>query len=172
VTGQGTGEDEGKNDAAQRPVAAAAEPAFANPLWGLPLSRLSITRERPIFSASRRPPPPAPTHVAPVAVSQPAKPPAPGLPAMALVGTIIGTNGYRIAIFRDTSDASKQDALRLRVGEDYHGWVVRLISPHEASLVKNGEQAVLQLPAPGATPPPPRSRQDAELDRLRLVGAE
>ena len=30
-----------------------------NPLWSIPLSALSATRERPIFSASRRPPQPA-----------------------------------------------------------------------------------------------------------------
>jgi hypothetical protein len=172
VAGQGTEENEGGNDAAQRPVAAPAEPAVANPLWGLPLARLSTTRERPIFSASRRPPAPAPTYVAPVAASQPAKPPEPELPAMALVGTIIGTDGYRMAIFRDTSDASKQDALRLRTGESYHGWEVRLISAREASLVKNGEQAVLELPAPGASPPPPRSRRQVELDLVRQVGAD
>jgi hypothetical protein len=172
VAGQGTEENEGGNDAAQRPVAAPAEPAVANPLWGLPLARLSTTRERPIFSASRRPPAPAPTYVAPVAASQPAKPPEPELPAMALVGTIIGTDGYRMAIFRDTSDASKQDALRLRIGENYHGWEVRLISAREASLVKNGEQAVLELPAPGASPPPPRSRRQVELDLVWQVGAD
>jgi hypothetical protein len=170
VAGQGTEENEGGNDAAQRPVAARAEPAVANPLWGLPLARLSTTRERPIFSASRRRPAPAPTYVAPVAASQPAKPPEPELPAIALVGTIIGTDdGYRMGIFRDTST---QDVLRLRIGENYHGWVVRLISPREANLVKNGEQAVLELPAPGASPPPPRSRRQVELDLVWQVGAD
>src|ERR1700678_4820686 len=37
--------------------AAPERPASANPLWALPLTTLSTTRERPIFSASRRPPP-------------------------------------------------------------------------------------------------------------------
>lgn len=172
LAGQGTENNKGENDAAPRRVAAPAEPLFANPLWGLPLARLSTTRERPIFSASRRPPAPTPTYVAPVAFSEPAKPPAPELPAMALVGTIIGIDGYRMAIFRDTSDASKQDALRLRIGESYHGWEVRLISSREAGLVKNGEQAVLELPEPGTSPPPPRTRQQAELDAILKVGAE
>jgi general secretion pathway protein N len=171
VAGQGTEENKGENDAAPRRVAAPAEPLFANPLWGLPLARLSTTRERPIFSASRRPSAPTPTYVAPVAVSQPAKPPEPERPAIALVGTIIGTDdGYRMAVFRDTST---QDVLRLRIGENYHGWVVRLISPREASLVKNGEQAMLELPALwAAPPPPPRSRQQAERDAIWKVGAE
>src|SRR5213592_1892653 len=32
--------------------------AGGNPLWGIPMERLSATRDRPIFSLSRRPPPP------------------------------------------------------------------------------------------------------------------
>ncbi len=39
------------------PPAAPAPTPSANPLWGIPLSRLSGTRDRPIFSPSRRPPP-------------------------------------------------------------------------------------------------------------------
>lgn len=42
--------------------APAAEPGRelpANPLWAIPLKQLSNTRERPIFSPSRRPPAPA-----------------------------------------------------------------------------------------------------------------
>jgi len=47
-----------------RVVAAPAAPTAervlsANPLWALPLTQLSATRERPIFSSSRRPPPAA-----------------------------------------------------------------------------------------------------------------
>ena len=43
------------------PAAARERPApSGNPLWTLPLKQLSITRERPIFSPSRRPPPLSP----------------------------------------------------------------------------------------------------------------
>jgi general secretion pathway protein N len=165
VAGQGT---EQENAAAPRQVAAGAKPAL-NPLWRLPLERLSSTRERPIFSPSRRPPP-APTYVAPVAVRQPAKPPEPERPAITLVGTIIGTDdGYRMAIFLDTST---QDVLHLHIGEDYHGWVVSLIDQHEASLVKNGEQAMLELSGPGVALSPVHSARDAALDRVWQVGAD
>ena len=42
------------------PTAPAPERALsANPLWAIPLTQLSATRERPIFSPSRRPPPAA-----------------------------------------------------------------------------------------------------------------
>ena len=79
----------------------AEPPATAgNPLWALPLERLSITRERPIFSPSRRPPTPAPTYVAPVAVRQPATPPEPERPAVSLIGTVIGAD-VQIGIFRE-----------------------------------------------------------------------
>src|SRR5216684_625555 len=63
-----------------RTAARSADPAVesstpGNPLWALPLKQLSTTRDRPIFSPSRRPPPPAtPTYVAPVAVRQQVKP--------------------------------------------------------------------------------------------------
>jgi len=163
VAGQDT--EQGKDPA---PGAAAAKPAL-NPLWRLPLERLSITRERPIFSPSRRPPPPAPTFVAPVAVRQ-SKPPEPERPTIALVGTILGTDdGYRMAIFLDTST---QDVLHLHIGENYHGWVVSLIDQREASLMKNGERAVLELSGPGATLSPLRSSRDAMLDRVWKVGAD
>src|ERR1700721_2394532 len=33
-------------------------PQPGNPLWAVPFSSLTVTRERPLFSASRRPPPP------------------------------------------------------------------------------------------------------------------
>ena len=138
-------------------------------MWRLPLKQFSATRERPIFSPSRRPAAPAPTYVAPVAVKQPPNPREPERPTIALAGTIIGTDGYRGAVFRDTSS---QNVLRLRMGEDYHGWVLLLITPREATLVKNGEQALLELPVPAGTPPRPRSSQEIALEQIRAVGAE
>src|SRR5687767_8653532 len=58
-----------------------------NPLWGIPLSVLSPTRERPIFLPSRR-------QVAPAVAAPLAAPPAavvaePEQPRLALVGAII-----------------------------------------------------------------------------------
>src|SRR5258708_33146709 len=46
-------------DAAARDVPAVTEAgSTGNPLWAVPLDALSMTRERPLFSPSRRPPPP------------------------------------------------------------------------------------------------------------------
>jgi general secretion pathway protein N len=138
-------------------------------LWRLPLKQLSITRERPIFSPSRRPPPPAPSYVAPVEVRLPTKPREPERPTIALAGTIIGTDGYRGGVFRETSS---QDVLRLRVGENYHGWVLLLITPREARLAKNGEQALLELPKQAGAPARARSSQEIALDAIWATGAE
>jgi hypothetical protein len=160
--------DKRQRDAAPRETADREAPAPGNPLWRMPLKQFSVTRERPIFSPSRRPPP-APTYVAPVAVKQPPKPREPERPTIALAGTIIGTDGYRGAVFRDTSS---QDVLRLRVGENYQGWVLLLITQREARLVKNGEQALLELPVPAGTPPRVRSRQEIALEQIWAVGAE
>ncbi len=63
-----------------------------NPLWGIPVSSLSVTQDRPLFSASRRPPaPPAPLAPPPMPVAEAPPPPAePERPPLTLVGTAIG----------------------------------------------------------------------------------
>ena len=168
VAGQGADRDNVENDAAPRRGADRWELTSGNPLWRLPLNQFLATRQRPIFSPSRRPP--APSYVVPAAVRQPAKPPEPERPTIALKGTIISTDGYRVAVFLDTSN---QNVLRLHVGENYGGWVVRLIGPREARLVKNGEQALLELSRPGGTLPPARTTsQDIMMDGVWRVGAE
>jgi hypothetical protein len=119
-----------------------------NPLWALPLERLSITRERPIFSPSRRPPTPAPTYVAPVAVRQPATPPEPERPAVSLIGTVIGTD-VQIGIFLEKAT---QNVVRLHLGEEHQGWVLRLVKEREVTLVKDVEQTLALDPPPGEAP--------------------
>jgi general secretion pathway protein N len=119
-----------------------------NPLWALPLERLSITRERPIFSPSRRPPTPAPTYVAPVAVRQPATPPEPERPAVSLIGTVVGTD-LQIGVFLEKAT---QNVVRLRLGEEHQGWVLRLVKEREVTLVKDVEQTLALDPPPGEAP--------------------
>jgi hypothetical protein len=121
-------------------------PPGGNPLWALPLKQLSITRERPIFSTSRRPPPPAaPTYVAPVAVRTPQKPKEPERPSITLVGTILGTS-ESIGIFLNPAT---RDIVRLLLGEDHEGWALRSVKTREVTLVKERERVVLELPPPG-----------------------
>jgi general secretion pathway protein N len=116
----------------------------ANPLWGIPLAQLSGTRERPIFSASRRPPP-----VAAVAETASVKPPPRKKeiepPQLSLVGTIASIDeGFGIFI-----DQSTKAAVRLKIGEDHQGWKLREIRGREVTMEKDERSAVLTLPQPG-----------------------
>ncbi|HEX9535118.1 MAG TPA: hypothetical protein VF924_06570 [Stellaceae bacterium] len=133
--------------AARSPDGAVERPPSAgNPLWALPLKQLSITRERPVFSPSRRAPPPAtPTYVAPVAVRTPPKPVEPERPSITLLGTILGSTESIGVFFNPTT----RDIVRLRVGEDHEGWALRSVKTREATLVKDRERVVLELPPPG-----------------------
>jgi hypothetical protein len=128
------------------PPAAPQRTLSANPLWAIPLSKLSGTRERPIFSPSRRPPPPA-VAVVPDVAPPPPPPPSrtPEPPPVSLVGTIAGGD-ESFAIF---VDQSTKTPLRLKVGEDYQGWKLRTIQGREATLEKDQQAAVLTLPPPG-----------------------
>lgn len=123
------------------PAPMAERALSANPLWAIPLSALSGTRDRPIFSSSRRPIPPA---VAPVAVAV-LKPREPERPQLSLVGTIASDDeGFGIFL-----DQSTKAALRLKVGEDYQGWKLRSVQGREATLEKDQQVVTLALPQSG-----------------------
>jgi general secretion pathway protein N len=143
---------------------AATQPArIGNPLWAIPMRKLSATRERPLFTPSRRPPTPgiAAAPAPPAASPPPGKPPEPERPPLILVGTIIGDN-ERIAIFvNQLSNETK----RVREGEQESGWVVRSVELRTAVLERNHRSVTLDLPkrsearAPGQMPiPPPPNR--------------
>jgi hypothetical protein len=129
-------------------IGAQSRPQSGNPLWGIPLKQLSATRDRPIFSPSRRPPP---TVVAPVAamVAPPAQAPKPPeRPQLSLVGTIVnGADGFAIFL-----DQSTRAPLRIRIGADYQGWMLRQIEARSVTLQKGQDIAVLAFPPPSATP--------------------
>ena len=122
-----------------------------NPLWEIPLVKLSTTRERPIFSPSRRPPA--------VVIAAPPTPPAPPppklprveRPQLSLVGTVSGDD-ERFGIFVDQTTKA---ALRLRIGEDYQGWKLRAVQGREVTLEYEQQSAILTLPQPGTTPGQP-----------------
>ena len=127
-----------------------AEPAAlaANPLWDMPLAQLPVTQERPIFLRSRRRPSPPPAFVAPVAFQQPSKPPEPEHPAVSLVGTVVGTD-VLMGIFLDKAT---NKIVRLRLGEEHQGWVLRQIRAREVTLAKDVEEILALDPPPGAAP--------------------
>ena len=128
------------------PPSSEPAPTSANPLWAIPLSALTATRDRPLFSASRRPPAPAVVPVA--AVPAPPPPPAPTEPEkpnLVLVGTIVGdANSFGIFI-----DQNSRTALRLKLGEQYEGWTLRSVQKREAMLIKDQQVAVIEMPPPG-----------------------
>jgi hypothetical protein len=130
-----------------RVVASPAPPVrtpSANPLWGIPLAQLSGTRDRPLFSPSRRPPPAAPAAESTVVKSPPRRKEIEP-PQLSLVGTIASIDeGFGIFI-----DQSTKAALRLKVGEDHQGWKLREIRGREVTMEKDERSAVLTLPQPG-----------------------
>jgi hypothetical protein len=122
----------------------------ANPLWAIPLSALTATRMRPLFTPSRRPPAPV---VASVPVAAPRPPPAPPPavqqhPNLTLVGTVAGEN-EGVAVFIDTTT---RDTVRLRTGEGHSGWILQSIERRTATLQKGGQTETLAMPKPTDTP--------------------
>jgi len=129
-------------------------PPGGNPLWGVPVSSLSVTQERPLFSASRRPPAsPAPLAPPPMPVAEAPPPPAePERPPLTLVGTAIG-NPQNLALILNQTTKS---FIRLHVGEAAMGWYLRSVDSRTMTLEKNNQLVTLSLPAPGATPASPQ----------------
>jgi general secretion pathway protein N len=118
-----------------------------NPLWAVPLSSLTATRERPLFTPSRRAP--APAVAGPVAVVAPPPaappPPEPERPSLILVGAIAGeTEGFAVFL-----DQATNNIVRLKTGQDHDGWVLLSVKGREATLEKDKRSATLALPAPG-----------------------
>jgi len=121
----------------------------------VPLSKLSMTRDRPIFSPSRRPPPLAAPPVIAKRV-EPAKPPE--QPPLILVGTVAGGDSA-IAVF---VEQSTENTVRLRVNESHQGWTLRSIEGREVTLLKDRESSVLALAAPGGSAEPARAQATLE----------
>jgi hypothetical protein len=120
-----------------------------NPLWAIPLRSLTATRERPLFTPSRRPAQPTVAGGPLVEGSPPPPPAGPDRPQLTLVGAISGeTEGIAIFLEQNT-----RDIVRLRTGESHpSGWTLRSVKGREAALVKDEETVILALPAPTDDP--------------------
>src|SRR3954466_5211975 len=122
-----------------------AEPS-GNPLWAIPLSALTATRERPLFLPSRRAPAPAVAGT-PVAAAPPPLPPAaaePEQPPLTLVGAIASeTEGFAVFL-----DQATNNVIRLKTGQDHSGWVLSSVKGREATLTKDRRSETLALPGP------------------------
>ena len=109
---------------------------LANPLEAQSLDRLSATRERPLFSPTRRPtppPPPPPPEVAAFAV-------VPQPPNLQLFGIVVDDEGAR-AIVRSSNE--KVD--RVQIGDDIGGWKVSQIEGRRLVLSLDGRFATFTL---------------------------
>ncbi|WGJ13408.1 general secretion pathway protein GspN [Methylocapsa sp. D3K7] len=125
-----------------------AAPPGGNPLWGIPVDLLSATRERPLFSASRRPPAPPPPPM-PVAEAPPPPPPAaPETPPFTLIGTAVG-QPQDVALIIDQTTKS---LVRLHIGEAASGWYLRKVDARAMTLEKDSRVVSVALPAPGELP--------------------
>jgi general secretion pathway protein N len=122
-------------------------PLKGNPLSSMPLSALSETRDRPLFSLTRRP---APAETAGAAVSKTSvedKPPGPKLPPFVLKGTVLGLND-RVAVLLDSATNRTS---QLRLGKSDSGWTVLSVSPRSIVLKRGDLLTTLELPRPSAT---------------------
>src|SRR5450631_1929679 len=122
-----------------QPQPASAPPAentsVGNAVWAVPLSKLSMTRDRPIFSPSRRPAPPP---VRPT-IAKPVEPTDPEQPTLTLVGTVSGENSG-IAVF---VEQATENIIKLQVNESHKGWILRSIKGREVTLQNGRKSSVL-----------------------------
>lgn len=130
---------------------ASDDPPKSNPLSSIPLSALSATRERPLFAATRRPPPanaltgPAPEAAVNDKASKPEQPP------FALMGTIISSDARIAVVLDQTTNEVKQ----IRQGKAASGWSAVFVGARAISLQKGDLVRTVTLPsldsAPGVT---------------------
>ena len=105
-----------------------------SPLAAQPFDRVSNTRDRPLFSPTRRPPAPPPA----VAVAPPPPPPPPDV---ALLGVVMDGEQAR-AVVR-TGSAAK--ILRVGIGDDIGGWKVGQIEGRRLVLLLDGRTATFTM---------------------------
>ena len=114
-----------------------------NPVAEVPLDRLSDTRDRPLFSRSRRPlAPPAPAAIAARVEPQPLPllPP----PGVALFGIVVGPQGARAYIATGAADR----IIGVRLGDDVSGWTVTAITQSNLVLSRAERSATFTLFSP------------------------
>lgn len=129
-----------------------------NPLSVLDRTTLDAFKSRPLFSATRRPPPASPQIFVPtppaVALSQ--------APDLRLIGVVSGVD-KAVAILRRPSGGP---SLSLKVGDTVETWRVQAISPDRVILREGDREQIYRLFAVGkigTTPSPNRLSSGAPL---------
>jgi general secretion pathway protein N len=100
----------------------------SSPLAAQALERLSATRERPLFSPSRRPPAPPPA-------VPPAPPAPPAPPDVALLAVVMDGEEARAVI------RTGPKIMRVQIGDDIDGWKVGQIEARQLVLSLNDRTA-------------------------------
>lgn len=144
-----------------QPKASGAAAPLGNAVLAVPLSKLSTTRDRPIFSPSRRPPPPpaGPVIAKPIEVPKPVE--KEQQPPLILVGTVAGEDSG-IAVFLEQAT---ENVVKLRVNESHKGWTLRSIQGREVTLLKGPKSSVLALAPPGGATEPASAQATLEPPR-------
>jgi hypothetical protein len=140
---------------APSPASAADDPPLgqgevaASPLAGQKLERLSATRERPLFSPTRRPPPAPPT----IVQGPPPPPPPPPPPDVALLGVVMDGEQARAVIRASPADKMT----RVTIGDDVGGWKVAQIEGRKLVLSLDGRLATFMMFSGDSAKSAPRS---------------
>jgi hypothetical protein len=108
------------------------------------LESLDATRARPLFSPSRRPPPPPAPIAAPILPPAPVPVAAPP-PDIQLVGVVFGGRTHT-AIVEHPADPRP---INVEVGDQIDGWTVTEIRPREIVLEHGPRTVTIGLPQPG-----------------------
>jgi general secretion pathway protein N len=148
--------------AAERTPHAKIDPAAAavSPLAARPLDRFSVTRDRPLFSPTRRPPAPPPA----AAAAAPA-PPAPP-PDVVLLGVVVeGEDAH--AVVRTGAGTKIR---RVRLGDEIGGWKVGQIEARKLVLLLNGRTATFAMFSKNDAKRWPNSAAAAALPNARRAG--
>jgi hypothetical protein len=153
-----------------------APAAALTPLAAQPLDGLSATRERPLFSPTRRPPPAPPV----VAEGPPPPPPPPPPPDVALFGIVMDGESAR-AVIRANPAAN---VTRVEIGDDVGGWKVVQIEGRKLVLALDGRLATFVMfagnhanaaPKPGSmsqvVDKPPQQTQQQQTQQLSADAA-
>jgi hypothetical protein len=130
---------------------------LSNPIVAQSIDSLSATRERPLFSPTRRPPAAAAAAAAPIVRRAAAAPP-PSPPGVVLLGVVIGADAARAFVRSEPPDKT----LRVAIGDDIGGWKVSQIERRELVLSLGERSATFKIfdstkttePPPSVEPPP------------------
>ena len=146
--------------AADAPGEASARPGAApgNPLWAVTLDQLPATRDRPLFSPSRRPPPrpeaPRVEIVAAIPAPAPRQP-----PSVVLLGTVTDADGTWALV----RAGGAEKITHARLGDEISGWRVSEIEARRLVLSSDDRSVSFALFAHmgGANDSGPRNPADS-----------